>query len=244
MNYPDVMYEWAKNRPKKHIDRISPSSLGRCMRTHYWAIKGQEGLTPPNPGAVLNFQVGFLWETIVSDALKESKVTFLEQLRLESTDMNMAGTLDFCTLDPETNEWEVSDSKTEAMNAASYRKREGRSFFKAHLEYAIQLCCYYLLLEEKGMNVKPQGKFIIIIKDNGLIQEEVCFFNDELIEKTKQRIKTLNEYLDSDTLPPCECEGWVVGYCNFGDPNSLIKSKTGKMINSKCCEPKFLKEEV
>lgn len=244
MNYPDVLYKYAENRAPKIIERISPSSLGRCMRTHYWAIKGLEGKTPPNPGAVLNFQVGFLWETIVSNALREANITFLEQLRLESTDMNMAGTLDFCTLDPETNEWEVSDSKTEGMNAASYRKREGKSFFRTHPEYAIQLCAYYLLLKEKGMQVKPQGKFIIIIKDNGLITEEVCFFNEELIEKTNQRIKTLNEYLESDTLPPCECEGWQIGYCNFGNPKTLIKSRTGKMINSECCEPKFLKEKI
>lgn len=240
MNYPDIMYEWAKSLPRKQIDRISPSSLGRCMRTHYWVIKGLEGRTPPNPGALLNFQVGFLWEKIVSDAMKEAKLTFMEQVYLRSDELNMSGTLDFCVLDLETNEWEVSDSKTEGIYAADYRRREGKSFFNAHPEYAIQLCAYYLLLKEKGLHVKNQGKFIVITKDNGLIQEEICFFNDQLVEKTLSRITTLNEYLKSNTLPPCECEGWMVGYCNFGNPGTQIKNKKSKLINSECCEERFL----
>lgn len=243
MTYPEILYEYAKNRPKKRIACISPSSLGRCMRTHYWAIIGLEGRTPPNPGAVLNFQVGFLWEKIVSEALQESKQTFMEQVRLQSDEMNMSGTLDFCLLDPDTNEWEVSDSKTEGIYAADYRRREGKSFFNAHPEYAIQLCAYYLLLKEKGIRVKNQGKFIIITKDNGMIQEEVCFFNDQLIEKTLNRIKRLNEYLESDTLPPCECEGWMIGYCNYGNPDTQVKNKKSKLINSECCEEEFLKEQ-
>jgi hypothetical protein len=213
------------------------------MRTHYWAIKGLKQTTPPNPGAILNFQVGFMWEKVVSDALRENKQSFVEQLYMEDKELNMAGTMDFARID-ETGTWEVADSKTEGMNAASYRKREGKSFFNAHPEYQMQLWCYYTMLKRQGIKVSDQGKFIIIIKDNGLVKEEICYFTESLAEKCMNRINQLNEYLRTDTLPPCECEGWQIGYCGFGNPESLVKSKTGKMINSECCNLKFVKEST
>lgn len=231
---PKVLYDWAENRPPKVITRISPSMVGRCMRTHFLAIKGVSQTTPPNPGAILNFQVGFLWEKVLSDALRASDTPFIEQYHMLDEEMNVEGTLDFAPFDPKTGEWEVWDSKTEGMNAAGYRKREGANFFNHHPEYVHQLNTYYMLLTRQGFKVK-QGKFGIIVKDNGWVTEEIILFPNRLLDETKQRIKDLNGYLRDDELPPCECEGWKVGYCGFGDINTQEKNKTGKLVNTSCC---------
>jgi len=204
------------------------------MRTHFLAIKGIAQTTPPNPGAVLNFQVGFLWEKVVTDALRAADTPFIEQYHMLDEEMNTEGTLDFAPFDPKTGEWEVWDSKTEGMNAASYRKREGHNFFNHHPEYVHQLNTYYLLMTRQGFKVK-QGKFGIIIKDNGWVTEEIIQFPNPLLDTTKQRIKELNGYLRDDTLPPCECEGWMVGYCGFGEVATQAKNTKGKLLNTSCC---------
>lgn len=235
ITFTGAMTEWAKHRPPKIITHISPSMIGRCMRTHYWAIKGLQQTTVPNPGAILNFQVGFLWEKIVADALRENKTPFLEQYKMYDEVLNVEGTLDFAPIvDIPSLELEVWDSKTEGMMAMQYRKREHHTFFEHHPEYAQQLTTYAILLERQGFNVK-RGRFGIIIKDNGAVFEESMTFTDEMKRTVMNRIIRLNEYLKADKLPPCECAGWQVGYCNFGDVDTQAPNSKGKIINTKCC---------
>jgi hypothetical protein len=243
-NIPDLMYKYAESRPPKVITRISPSMVGRCPRTHFLAIKGVPQTTPPNPGAVLNFQVGFLWEEVVKQALRGADVPFIEQYHMVDEEMNTEGTLDFAPFDPKEGTWEIWDSKTEGINAAGYRKKEGHNFFNHHPEYVHQLNTYYLSMTRQGFKV-TQGKFAIIVKDNGWITEEIIQFPNKLLKETKQRIKDLNGYLRDDELPPCECEGWKVNYCSYGDIESIEKNKTGKSVPTKCCDENlFIKEDM
>lgn len=232
---PNLMYEYIQNKPPKIINRISPSMLGRCMRTHYWTIKHLAQTTPPNPGALLNFEVGFLWEKIITNALQYNQVPFFEQYKLLDDELNVEGTLDFCPIvDTSTGEVEVWDSKTEGMMAANYRKHEQHTFFEHHPEYVMQLSTYALLLLRQGFKVK-RGRFGIIIKDNGMIQEETVIFTEDMFRNVLNRIVRLNDYLANDKLPPCECEGWQIGYCNYGDVATQEPNSKGKIVNKNCC---------
>lgn len=231
---PEIMYAYAEKRPDKIITRVSPSMVGRCMRTNFLAIKGVKQTTPPNPGALLNFQVGFLWEKVLEDALRASDTPFMSQYHMVDKEMNVEGTLDFAPFNPKTGEWEVWDSKTEGMNAARYRNKDKKTFFEHHPEYVHQLNTYYLLLTRQGFKLS-KGKFGIIVKDNGYVTEEIIHFPNPLLNETKERIKRLNKHLRENTLPECECGGWQVGYCGYGDPTTLVKNSTGKVINSTCC---------
>lgn len=229
---PSLMYDWAKARPNKVITKISPSMVGRCHRAHYYAIGGVAQTTPPSPGAILNFQVGFLWEKIMAEALRAGGVPFMEQLYLEDEELGMAGTADFV---PFVNgQWEVWDSKTESASATKYRKREGKSFFNSHPEYVHQLNAYCLLLRKNGFDVK-QGRFGVITKDNGYIEESITPFAKTSLDKTEARIKEFKAYLDKDELPPCDCSGWKTNYCSYGDPESIETNSTGKQVPMKCC---------
>lgn len=233
---PSIMYDWAEKRPDKVITRISPSMVGRCMRANFLAIHGVKQTTPPNPGAVLNFQVGFLWEDVLNQALRASDTPFLSQYHMVDEDMNVEGTLDFAPYDPKTGEWEVWDSKTEGMLASKYRGKT--TFFDHHPEYVHQLNTYYMLLTRQGFKV-TKGRFGIIVKDNGFVSEEDIMFTPESLAATKQRIKDLNGYLRDNTLPPCECEGWKTNYCSYGTVSSIKANSKGKEVPYECCSEKL-----
>lgn len=230
----EIVYEWAGRWPNKRYETISPSSLGGCMRSHFYKLKGIEPTSPPGPGALLNFELGRLWETPVEKALQDAGVPFISQLKLEYE--GVGGTLDIALFDPKEGDWELVSIKTEGVMKAKYRAREGKSFFQSNPEYAIQEGCYRWLMEKNGYKVKDTARYLVITKDNGFLDEPVLKFSPELMKAVEGRIKRLQKHLKEDTLPDCECEGWKVNYCSFGDPTTIEVSKTGKSVPTDCCK--------
>ena len=105
----EVLENWVVNLPPKEYKHLSPSSLGGCPRVHYFKLRDVPMTTPPKASALLNFQVGFLWETIFEEALKYSGLKFESQKELLSEKYNIGGTLDFLDDTPEGTE--IWDSK-------------------------------------------------------------------------------------------------------------------------------------
>lgn len=242
MNVKDIVYDYARSWPQKEYDYISPSSLGGCMRSHFYKLQGIESTTPPNPGALLNFELGRLWEAPIENALKWAGIPFMSQTRIIDEEWGVGGTIDVALLDGD--ELELVSIKTEGSKASWYRKKEGISFLNSHPEYTIQEATYKLLLERKGFKVKDTARYVLILKDNGLLDEPILQFTPELMEKTEGLIMELRGYLDNNELPPCTCEGWKVNYCNYGDPDSIEKNKTGKMVPTKCCSKELYVADV
>jgi predicted RecB family nuclease len=230
LELPKVMYDWVQNKEKKVIDHISPSMLGGCPRVHYYAIKHIAQTTPANPGALLNFQLGFMWEEVLRQALELNGVECEYQKEMYDEKLNVKGTLDF--LIKTDFGYEVVDCKTESLLASKYRK--GGDYLSDHHRYVIQLGTYALMLRRQGVEVKRM-RILNIIKDNGMVQEYMVEYTPELQAEILERIKYLNECLDSNTLPRCTCEGWEVGYCNYGNPTTRQLNKTKKMVNTTCC---------
>jgi hypothetical protein len=158
INLPNLVYNYVRELPPKVVDYISPSMLGGCHRRHWLAIKHVAQTTPPSPGALVNFQLGFLFEELFTKALEASQVLFQDQVKIEDKELNVKGTCDFLLketkADTETqkfwSEYEVIDTKTESILAGNYRKREKKSFIEAHPEYEIQLGTYMLMLKRQG----------------------------------------------------------------------------------------------
>lgn len=232
----EAVYAWAERWPHKQYEHISPSSLGGCMRSHFYKLKGVEPTTPPGPGALLNFELGRLWEKPIEDALQDAGIPHIRQLKLYDEKLGMAGTLDLLLFFPETADWELCSIKTEGAMKAKYREREGKNFYQANPEYAIQEQAYKLLLEANGFRVRDTARFIVITKDNGYLDEPVMVFSSELEKATIARIQKLQKHLKENTLPDCECEGWKINYCSFGDPQSIETNKTGKPVPTACCK--------
>lgn len=230
-----AMYEKAKSWPDKQYKRISPSSLGGCMRAHYYKLTGVKSTTPPNPGALLNFELGRLWEEKVAEGLRHQSIPFIDQFYIEDEELNCGGTLDFALFDKESCDWEIVDSKTESVFSAQYRGYRNESFVSASKQYVIQLATYKLLMERNGFKVKDRGRFVVITKDNGLLDEPVAQLTKSLEREVLDRINRLNQHLKDGTVPECECEGWKVGYCSYGNPKSTKLNTKKKEVNSECC---------
>lgn len=241
-----LMYDWARDIPPKTYDKISPSSVGGCMRAHWYKIKHAPVTTPTNPGAILNMQTGFMWEEIITKSLHHAHMPFISQWTMESKKYPMEGTLDYGLLVPsDSGEMElvILDSKTESSLAYKYRKG---SYLNSHESYVHQQNCYALMAREYGFKV-TRGGFIVVRRDDSFIEDVPFIFDDLRIAKTEQRIETLQRHLENNTLPPCDGEFCNAtggpGLCDFGNPATRVENKKGKLVNSECCPiPIKLKE--
>lgn len=238
-----AMYDYAERWPDKKIEHISPSMLGGCLRKHYYAIKGIPKTTPPGPGAQLNFELGRLWETPLTGALRHGGIPFIDQYRMYDEELNVSGTLDFLLYYPKQKIWEVVDCKTESVYSPGYRRREGKSFLQSNKDYVYQVNTYALMAIRQGFDVR-KGRFVVITKDNGFIDEHPLNITKTSLGVTLRRIQRLNRYIFENKLAPCECKGWKIQYCNFGDPHTQVRNSKGKLVNSTCCSESLIKEGV
>lgn len=245
LDIPKLMYAWARDLPPKVLGHISPSSLGGCMRAHWYAIKHAPVTTPTNPGAILNMQTGFMWENIITQSLQHAGLPFISQWKMRSKAYNMEGTLDYGLLIQRDGqlELEIWDSKTESSLAYKYRKG---SYLNSHEPYVDQLNCYALMAREAGFKV-TRGGFVVVRRDDSFVENFPFMFDELRMARTEERIKTLQQHLDNNTLPPCDGEFCNAqggpGLCSYGNPATQIQNSKGKTVNSACCPlPLVLKQ--
>lgn len=237
LNIPKLMYDYARDMPPKVINRISPSQLGGCDRAHYFQIKHAPVTTPTNPGYILNMQTGFMWEAIIKDSLEKANVPFMYQYKMVDEELNMEGTLDFGLLTPMKDgkmELEIVDSKTESSLASKYRKK--MTYFEAHEDYMHQLNAYAIMAVRQGYTV-TRGKFVVIKRDDSFIEEHPFMFDIQSVGRTMAKIKQMNEWLTTDTVPPCNGKFCQIGMCPFGNPTTMKPNAKGKLVSTECCPP-------
>lgn len=239
-----VLRDYLRNRPDKVYEKISPSQLGKCHRSHYFKIKGYRPTMTPTDAALSNFEVGFLWEEIMLKALIDQKVPHEYQTRFDDPELNMGGTSDFIIGD-KTVESIMWDTKTVMSKWFWYRKKTqsypNYDWFTENYVYVIQQAAYLLMAERLGFKIK-KSVLAFISKDDGFIGDELeVRLTDKVRKEVMKRIKELNYYLTNDIVPPCTCDGWLVGYCDFGNPNTTQANKTKKIVATECCpEPEVL----
>ena len=219
----------------------------------YFKIKGVKQTTPPSESALLNFQMGFVWEEVIERALTELNIPYKFQEHFEDKELNTGGTIDFmlpANLDTfvnatgqqlwETEEVVIHDSKTMASKWFWYLEKSNKDFGAENEHYLYQLGLYIILARRKGYNVN-KGLLTFISKDDSMVGKEYEFtLTPEWEEKILTRVKRLNANLKANKLPPCECEGWKVGYCGYGNPATREPNKSKKMVNTECCSEDLL----
>jgi hypothetical protein len=233
-----LLEEWVSNLPPKQYKHLSPSSLGGCPRVHYYKIKGVKQTTPPSAKALLNFQVGFLWEKLWENALEWSGTDYQIQVPFYDSGLNLGGTCDF--LVKNNDQWEIWDSKTQNSKWFWYIQNQIRSGkydeLKEEHDYIIQQACYIILANLNGYDVK-EAKLAYISKNDGYVGKITTVqLTPDIVTEVTDRCKYMNHCLENNISPDCECKDWKVGYCCYGVPESRYKSKTGKIINKECCE--------
>ena len=226
------------NKPDKVITRISPSQLGKCHRAHFFKIKQIERTIRNTPSELANFELGFIWEQIIKQALDEQGVKYSYQDKFVDIELNMEGSSDFIIGDP-TQEAYMYDPKTMASKWFWYleaKKKKGQYDPKTeHYSYFIQQGAYLLMAKRRGWHIH-NSQLVFISKDDSIIGAEVDIQLTPALEKeVLKRINDLNNYLERDILPPCTCDGWLVGYCDYGNPNTMKPNSKGRMSATECC---------
>lgn len=243
-----TLKDFVVNEPDKKYEAISPSSLGGCMRVHYWKLNGVKPTTPPNPSALVNFKVGHFWEQVMADAF-ESKGMLVKHFKdgvdkFYDPETMLGGTPDL--LIKYKNGLAILDSKT--VNSAYFRYAKKYKKFDDWVEdnrnYVYQQVAYVYLARLAGYKV-DRAILSFASKDDGYIGMEFeITVTDELIDKVKYRAKTLKKYLDDKQLPPCTCTGWQIGYCSYGDPTTQQPNAKKKIVNTTCCAESINKENI
>lgn len=240
----DVLKGYMASLPKKQFTGVSPSSLGGCLRSHFYKIKGVEETTPPNYGALVNFQIGFIVEGFLAKAYEEQGklVKWLqdgveEPWRID--ELNLVGLPDIIALNSDGEEV-IVDSKTQRSEWFQYTRKYKTfdDFVKDNEAYIYQQVCYILLARKNGYPKMRKAVLSFFSKDDGYVGNELeITITTDLANLVKDRIRVLNGYLERNELPPCECEGWKINYCNYGDPHTRTFNKKGKEVSTACCSP-------
>lgn len=239
----DTLRSYITTKPDKIYTSLSPSSLGGCMRSHYWKVLGVKSTTPPNPGALVNFEVGHHWEKVLADAY-ESKGMLVKHFqdgvdKFYDPETHLGGTPDL--LVKYNDELIIVDSKT--VNSAYFRYAKIKPFsewVKDNTNYIYQQVAYVYLARLAGYKV-DKAILSFASKDDGYIGLEFeLTVDDEILQRVTDRAKKLKGYLDRKELPPCECQGWQIGYCNYGNPATQEPNKKKKIVNTECCDPKWV----
>jgi hypothetical protein len=232
------LHDWVQSLPEKEYPYLSPSSLGGCPRVHYWKLKKIAPTTPPTSGALLNFQIGFLWEDLWDKALKWKGIEYKAQEKFIDPKYNIGGTCDFLVKTGD-DEWEIWDSKTQGSKWFWYtqsRIDKGQyDEFHEEFGYIVQQLVYIWLARKAGYNV-TKAKLAYISKDDGIVGKiTTVYLTPELERLMLDRINYMNDCLKNEVLPKCECENWKIGYCGYGNPLTRELSRTKKMVNTDCC---------
>lgn len=233
-----VFNTYLQNKPDKIITRISPSQLGKCHRSHYYKIKQIERTIRNTNSELANFELGFVWEAMLARALDDQNIPYTYQQRFIDPELNMEGSTDFIIGDQHEEAY-MFDPKTQRSQWFWYlesKKKKGQyDPYTEHYSYFIQQGSYLLMAKRQGLKIH-QSTLGFISKDDSMIGAEVPVVLSAKLEKeVLKRIKDLNHYLEHDILPPCTCEGWLVGYCDYGNPASVEKNSKGRAGATECC---------
>lgn len=241
-----VLKNYMESLPEKEYTHISPSSLGGCLRSHFYKLHGIKDTTPPAYGALVNFELGRIWEAFLARAYEEQgKLVKWYQDGIDERwideELNLGGMPDIIAKDDEGTPF-IVDSKTVRSEWFQYVKRglakpNGFSeWVKDNKSYVFQQVCYLLLARKNGYPNINTAVLSFASKDDGYVGLELKItLTTALVSVVKERIAELNGYLQRDELPPCECVGWKVGYCGFGDPLTRTENKKKKIVNTTCC---------
>lgn len=247
----DILKGYMDSLPRKTFTGVSPSSLGGCMRSHFFKIKGVQETTPPTFGNLVNFQIGFIVEEFLAKAYKQQGrlVKWLQDgvenpWRID--ELNLVGLPDLIVTDSEGEEV-IVDSKTQRSEWFQYNRKYKSfdDFVHDNEAYIYQQVCYILLARKNGYPKMRKAILSFFSKDDGYVGNEIeITITSDLANMVIDRIKLLNSYLEKNEIPPCECEGWKIGYCDYGDIHTRTFNKKGKEVNTICCSPTLYSSQL
>lgn len=253
-----IFKDWLMTRPDKTYELVSPSSIGKCARCMFYHLKGVKQTTPPGVGSLATFEVGRFTEQAFGKVFADTKHLIHhfqdgddDPKNQPFTYKHVKGTPDFLLL-IDGRVW-VADAKTQRSDSFGWTGPSPQELIDDKKEYWAQTLTYIWLLRNNAKRLKEQygltdeqianigGIVFFQSKDDGIVKREMILSpTDEQLKWVEDRSEFIWGFVERNELPPCECEGWLIGYCGFGNPHTQTTSSTKKIINSECCDPSYV----
>lgn len=248
------------------------SSLGYCLRKQTYARMGIDGYRDFDAQTLRTFSMGDTYHDWIKRIYRNSGALLTEEGRLSLEGRDVKGHYDVLLTgtpgeiteaqrDRWSPEWteHVEDMRAKlAVYTESFkddvvigeiksisewglkaRRKEG-----AQHSHKMQVASYMLMARadpEQLPAMPTSGRVIYIGKDSKSSIFEVEM-EDSWVDEVDQIIDQLNEHWTAGTLPPCTCEGWEVGYCDYLLPTSRTivgKPKSNIVGGTDCCPPEL-----
>ncbi len=252
-----VFNKWLSERPKKEFEKISPSQIGHCARCMFYALKGIPQSTPPGLGTMATFEVGRWSESAFGQVFRDEGVLvhhFEDGKGGKNAPFaykNLKGTPDFLLrLDGDLY---VVDAKTQRSDSFGWTGTSQKELMESKKEYWAQTLAYVYLLRNNAERLikdfgvtaeevaKLRGLIFFYSKDDGVVKRELLVdATPGQLDWVEERTNYLWGFVERNQLPPCECEGWLVQYCNYGNPATREANKQKKVVNTECCDPSYI----
>lgn len=233
-------------QPAKEYKSWRASSLGGCLRSHYFQRLGVEQTTPPDDTTMRKFLAGDIFHDFIGNIVKEEVeklggTVSIEQ-ELYDKELDLGGRYD--QLIELGDHRQLRDVKTQHSGLFHKLRREqiavlGKPLDDATVEerqramqeavwhkqpqWVKQIAGYMVLLKRAGTPV-DEAVVIRVSKDDLSLAEVHYTLTDELEKIVLEELSLLNKHWKDKTLPPCTCGALYNGkgthYCNYGVPES------------------------
>lgn len=268
-----IIQSYIDAKPDKEYDSWRASSIGQCLRSHYFKRLGIEPTIPLTDITLRKFEAGNIFHDFIQ-GITEKEVDKLggvvsNEVEMLDNELDLGGRYDMLIeLDDKRILKDIKSQHSgmfhklqrEAKELTKEDTSEGRqrgmkeAFWEKYPHQVMQLAAYMVLLKRAGQPV-DEGVIVRVSKDDLSLAEVHFELTDELEKRVLDEVALLNKHWKEKTLPYCTCSesDWGVKYCSYGDPKSLkavekTSGTTGKKYKSKpeitkCCSESLWKKE-
>jgi hypothetical protein len=179
---------------KQRDGSITMSQLGHCPRQVLLRYN-KKSARPDDPRQLRVFEVGFLFERFVMDALRWKGVLFAEQIPVEYR--GIKGTADGVLLDIDEAKKVLFDAKSVHSGSFKYVGKQDNE------RYEYQLGGYLFAMLKKEPDLTSTPRLVYVSKDD-LLMAEIELHPDK--DKIDKRIDLLQGHVKSGTIPDEKAE--------------------------------------
>lgn len=238
-----VLEPWLRAQDTKYDPYLTASSFGWCPRSTFYKIKKVEQTTPRSVYDMLVLYMGTMIHKMLEDASRAHDPEAILEKKLYSKKLGFGGTPD--NLRKVNGKWILTDHKSQKLGA--FKRVKNMSDEKIMREqwphHGKQLTAQKMLIrEELGIEV-DKCQIAYWEKENLLYR--LCSFSPTKEDEAsiQREADDFNRYLNSNTIPPCTCDGWKKDGCVYGDVGTrdikTFKDVSGKEyekeVNTECC---------
>lgn len=231
-------------QPEKEYTSWRASSIGNCLRQHFYRRLGVKPTIQKTDGTLRKFKAGdlfhdFIQGITIQEVEKQGGVA-VKEVELYDKELDLGGRYDLMIeLENRRVLKDIKSQNSRMFHKLRYQvtKKLGKKFEESSTEerqramqevvwekyphWVMQIAAYMVLLKRAGTPV-DEGVIVRVSKDDLSLAEIHYPLTEELENRVLEELTILNKHWKAKTLPPCTCgkSDWGTMYCEYGDPKS------------------------